>query len=90
MCFFWNSYHWTRNGIDFYPHKDPLLITEETYGTFVIPNTKDKVKYQGMYRCYATNKLGTAISDETEFIVPCKSFFIDIFISTAIMKQICF
>ncbi|KAA0706861.1 Processed neural cell adhesion molecule [Triplophysa tibetana] len=64
------TYRWTKNGIDFYPHKDPLLTTEETYGTFVIPNTKDKVKYQGKYRCYATNKLGTAISDETEFIVP--------------------
>lgn len=64
------TYRWTKDGMDFSPHKDPRLTTEETSGTFVIPNTKDKVKYRGKYRCYASNKLGSAISDETEFIVP--------------------
>uniref|UniRef100_A0A672Q8P0 Neural cell adhesion molecule L1-like protein n=1 Tax=Sinocyclocheilus grahami TaxID=75366 RepID=A0A672Q8P0_SINGR len=64
------TYRWTKDGMDFDPHKDPRLIKEESSGTFVIPNTKEKVKYQGKYRCYASNKLGTAISEESEFIVP--------------------
>lgn len=31
-------------------------------------------EYQGKYRCYASNKLGTAISEETEFVVPGRAF----------------
>ncbi|XP_056305942.1 cell adhesion molecule L1-like a isoform X1 [Danio aesculapii] len=64
------TYRWTKDGMDFDPHKDPQVTTEENTGTFKIPNKKDKVKYQGKYRCYASNKLGTAISEEAEFIVP--------------------
>ncbi|XP_051518827.1 cell adhesion molecule L1-like a isoform X1 [Myxocyprinus asiaticus] len=64
------TYHWTKDGMDFDPHKDPRLTTDESSGSFVIPKSKDKVKYQGKYRCYASNKLGTAISEEAEFIVP--------------------
>lgn len=63
--------------MDFDPRKDPRLIKDESSGTFVIPNIRDKVKYQGKYRCYASNKLGTAISEESEFIVPSKSQFIN-------------
>ncbi|XP_050953130.1 cell adhesion molecule L1-like a isoform X6 [Labeo rohita] len=64
------TYRWTKDGMDFDPRKDPRLIKDESSGTFVIPNIRDKVKYQGKYRCYASNKLGTAISEESEFIVP--------------------
>ncbi|XP_051516489.1 neural cell adhesion molecule L1-like protein isoform X2 [Myxocyprinus asiaticus] len=64
------TYRWTKDGMDFDPHKDPRLKTKESSGSFVIPNGKDIVKYQGKYRCYASNKLGTAISEEKEFIVP--------------------
>uniref|UniRef100_A0A672NAY8 Neural cell adhesion molecule L1-like protein n=1 Tax=Sinocyclocheilus grahami TaxID=75366 RepID=A0A672NAY8_SINGR len=64
------TYRWTKDGMDFDPHKDSRLIIEESSGTFLIPNTKEKTKYQGKYRCYASNKLGTAISEESEFIVP--------------------
>ncbi|KAG1962072.1 cell adhesion molecule L1-like a isoform X2 [Pimephales promelas] len=64
------TYRWTKDGMDFDPHKDPRLIKKESSGTFEIPNNKDKVKYRGKYRCYASNKLGTAISEEAELIVP--------------------
>lgn len=45
-------------------------MKEEDSGTFVIPNNGNLTEYQGTYRCYASNKLGTAISQEIEFIVP--------------------
>uniref|UniRef100_A0A673J5P9 Neural cell adhesion molecule L1-like protein n=1 Tax=Sinocyclocheilus rhinocerous TaxID=307959 RepID=A0A673J5P9_9TELE len=64
------TYRWTKDGMDFDLHKDSHLIIEESSGTFLIPNTKEKTKYQGKYRCYASNKLGTAISEESELIVP--------------------
>ncbi|XP_072552280.1 cell adhesion molecule L1-like a isoform X3 [Salminus brasiliensis] len=63
-------FHWTRNGQDFNPYNDSKLIKYESSGTFMIPKNKHLVKYQGKYRCYASNKLGTAVSEEINFIVP--------------------
>lgn len=45
-------------------------MKEENSGTFVIPKIENLTEYQGNYRCYASNKLGTAVSKEIEFIVP--------------------
>lgn len=67
-----NRFNWTKNGQSFNPHKDSRLITYEESGSFLIPSNKDLAKYQGKYRCYASNKLGTAVSEETDFIVPGK------------------
>uniref|UniRef100_A0A8B9KS18 Neural cell adhesion molecule L1-like protein n=1 Tax=Astyanax mexicanus TaxID=7994 RepID=A0A8B9KS18_ASTMX len=64
------EFHWTRNGQDFNLDDDSRLIQHEDSGTFIIPKIRDLVKYQGTYRCYASNKLGTAVSEETVFIVP--------------------
>nr|XP_057943760.1 neural cell adhesion molecule L1-like protein isoform X3 [Doryrhamphus excisus] len=64
------EFRWMRNGQEFDPFLDPRLIKEDTSGTFVIPNNGNLTEYQGTYRCYASNKLGTAISKEIEFIVP--------------------
>ncbi|XP_053171049.1 neural cell adhesion molecule L1-like protein [Scomber japonicus] len=64
------EFRWTKNGLDFDPFLDPRLVKEENSGTFVIPNNGNLTEYQGTYRCYASNKLGTAISKEIEFIVP--------------------
>uniref|UniRef100_A0A8C1IG32 Neural cell adhesion molecule L1-like protein n=1 Tax=Cyprinus carpio TaxID=7962 RepID=A0A8C1IG32_CYPCA len=46
------------------------LITLHDSGTFIIPNNGNLTEFQGNYRCFATNKLGTAMSEEIEFIVP--------------------
>ncbi|KAG7242999.1 hypothetical protein INR49_016765 [Caranx melampygus] len=64
------EFRWTKNGQEFDPSLDPRLMKEEDSGTFVIPNNGNLTEYQGTYRCYASNKLGTAISQEIEFIVP--------------------
>ncbi|XP_060925629.1 neural cell adhesion molecule L1-like protein [Limanda limanda] len=64
------EFRWTKNGVEFDPFLDPRLMKEENSGTFVIPNNGNLTEYQGIYRCYASNKLGTAISEEIEFYVP--------------------
>uniref|UniRef100_A0A8C7QF65 Cell adhesion molecule L1-like b n=1 Tax=Oncorhynchus mykiss TaxID=8022 RepID=A0A8C7QF65_ONCMY len=64
------EYRWTKNGEEFDPYQDPKLIKEDNSGTFVIPNTGNLTEYQGTYRCYAENELGTAITEEIEFVVP--------------------
>ncbi|XP_051568295.1 neural cell adhesion molecule L1-like protein isoform X3 [Myxocyprinus asiaticus] len=64
------EFRWTKNGQDFDPYQDPRLITLDESGTFVIPNNGNLTEFQGNYRCFATNKLGTAMSEEIEFIVP--------------------
>ncbi|KAL0978653.1 hypothetical protein UPYG_G00173500 [Umbra pygmaea] len=64
------EFRWTKDGEEFDPYQDPRLIKADDSGTFVIPNTGNLTEYQGTYRCYATNKLGTALTEEIEFIVP--------------------
>lgn len=58
------QYRWTKDGMDF----TPLQLTDPTTGTFVVHN-KQLTQYQGKYRCYAFNKLGTAMAEETQLIV---------------------
>lgn len=70
MCYFSRRYRWTKNGQEFDPNQDPRLIKEEDSGSFLIPNSGNVTEYQGTYRCYASNRLGTAISEEIELIVP--------------------
>ncbi|XP_051986233.1 neural cell adhesion molecule L1-like protein isoform X5 [Xyrauchen texanus] len=64
------EFRWTKNGQDFDPYQDPRLITLDESGTFVIPKNGNLTEFQGNYRCFATNKIGTAMSEEIEFIVP--------------------
>ncbi|KAJ8409229.1 hypothetical protein AAFF_G00234270 [Aldrovandia affinis] len=64
------KYRWTKNDQEFNPHQDSRLTKEANSGTFAILNKGNLTQYEGKYRCYASNKLGTAISEEIEFIVP--------------------
>lgn len=53
---------------------DPRIIVSNNGGTFRIPNDGHISHFQGKYRCFASNKLGIAMSEEIEFIVPSKYF----------------
>ncbi|XP_006009844.1 neural cell adhesion molecule L1-like protein isoform X4 [Latimeria chalumnae] len=64
------TFGWTKDGKDFDPSSDPRVTTVRNSGTFIIMNSGNMTDFQGIYRCYATNKLGTAVSEEIEFIAP--------------------
>lgn len=62
-----SSFKWTKDGMEFDPSRDPeLKVTEEEGSSafYTLSNTMDTLKqYQGKYVCYASNELGTAVSN---------------------------
>ncbi|XP_041130172.1 neural cell adhesion molecule L1-like protein isoform X11 [Polyodon spathula] len=64
------EFKWTKDGQPFDPSNDPRVTMVENSGTFIIGNSGNISEFQGVYRCSATNKLGTAISEEIEIIIP--------------------
>ncbi|XP_030278757.1 neural cell adhesion molecule L1.2 isoform X2 [Sparus aurata] len=62
------TFRWTKDGQEFDPSSDPELNVSEDTGSsafFTLSNTVDTLKqYQGKYVCYASNELGTAVSNE--------------------------
>lgn len=63
------TFTWTRDGKAF-DLSDPRIILSNGSGTFRIPNEGHVAHFQGKYRCFASNTLGVAMSEEIEFIVP--------------------
>uniref|UniRef100_A0A2K5RLI9 Neural cell adhesion molecule L1 n=1 Tax=Cebus imitator TaxID=2715852 RepID=A0A2K5RLI9_CEBIM len=62
------QFRWTRDGVHFKP-KDELGVTvyqSPHSGSFTITgnNSNFAQRFQGIYRCFASNKLGTAMSHE--------------------------
>uniref|UniRef100_A0A2K6UR91 Neural cell adhesion molecule L1 n=1 Tax=Saimiri boliviensis boliviensis TaxID=39432 RepID=A0A2K6UR91_SAIBB len=62
------QFRWTRDGVHFKP-KDELGVTvyqAPHSGSFTITgnNSNFAQRFQGVYRCFASNKLGTAMSHE--------------------------
>ncbi|XP_039404012.1 neural cell adhesion molecule L1-like protein isoform X6 [Mauremys reevesii] len=63
-------FNWTKDEKPFDLLSDPRIIASNNSGTFVIQNQGIIADFQGKYRCYASNELGTAMSEEIEIIVP--------------------
>ncbi|XP_075854579.1 neural cell adhesion molecule L1-like protein isoform X2 [Microcebus murinus] len=63
------TFTWTKDDKPF-DLSDPRIIVFNNSGTFKIPNEGHISHFQGKYRCFASNKLGVAMSEEIEFIVP--------------------
>ncbi|XP_068058422.1 neural cell adhesion molecule L1-like protein isoform X3 [Anomalospiza imberbis] len=63
-------FNWTKDGKPFDLSSDPRIVTSNNSGTFVIQNRGIINNFQGKYRCFASNVLGTAMSEEIELIVP--------------------
>lgn len=64
---------WTKDDKPF-DLSDARIIVSNNSGTFKIPNEGHISHFQGKYRCFASNKLGVAMSEEIEFIVPSKYY----------------
>lgn len=83
------SFNWTKDGKPFDLSSDPRIVASNNSGTFVIQNRGIINNFQGKYRCFASNVLGTAMSEEIELIVPSKGFYFwfEFIIITFIVKM---
>ncbi|XP_032066487.1 neural cell adhesion molecule L1-like protein [Thamnophis elegans] len=63
-------FNWTKDGKPFSLLGDSRITTFNNSGTFVVKNRGNIAFFQGKYRCYASNELGTSMSEEIELIVP--------------------
>uniref|UniRef100_A0A8C1WDB2 Neural cell adhesion molecule L1 n=1 Tax=Cyprinus carpio TaxID=7962 RepID=A0A8C1WDB2_CYPCA len=65
MAFSPCQFRWVKDGVAFDPSKDPELSVSRDSGTFSLTAKDGPIhQYQGRYNCYASNDLGTAVSNE--------------------------
>ncbi|XP_018087317.1 L1 cell adhesion molecule S homeolog isoform X3 [Xenopus laevis] len=64
------KYTWKKDGETFAPEDGPSVNRKKDSGSIIISNGNGNAMkdFQGKYRCYATNELGTAISHEIHVI----------------------
>ncbi|XP_066469397.1 neural cell adhesion molecule L1 isoform X2 [Tiliqua scincoides] len=63
-------FRWTKDGLLFDPDSEPGMMKRNGSGTLVITTNNGNVatRFQGVYRCYASNGLGTAMSTESRIV----------------------
>uniref|UniRef100_A0A9J8BP20 L1 cell adhesion molecule, paralog a n=1 Tax=Cyprinus carpio carpio TaxID=630221 RepID=A0A9J8BP20_CYPCA len=62
-------FRWVKDGVEFDPSKDPELSVSRDSGTFSLTAKDGPIhQYQGRYNCYASNDLGTAVSNEARIV----------------------
>lgn len=71
MGFPFGRYRWTKDGEQFDPEQVRGIKQLENSGTLIIHANNGNVptRFNGLYRCYASNILGTAVSSESRIIV---------------------
>ncbi|XP_051946960.1 neural cell adhesion molecule L1-like [Xyrauchen texanus] len=63
------TFRWVKDGLEFDPSQDPDLSVSTDSGTFSLTVKEGPIhQYQGRYSCYASNELGTAVSNEARII----------------------
>uniref|UniRef100_A0A8C2D3J9 L1 cell adhesion molecule, paralog a n=1 Tax=Cyprinus carpio TaxID=7962 RepID=A0A8C2D3J9_CYPCA len=63
------QFRWVKDGVEFDPSKDPELSVSRDSGTFSLTAKDGPIhQYQGRYNCYASNDLGTAVSNEARIV----------------------
>ncbi|XP_061470237.1 neural cell adhesion molecule L1 isoform X1 [Rhineura floridana] len=64
------TFRWTKDGREFHPQDMPGMMQRNGGGTLIITtnNGNAATKFRGLYRCYASNIQGTAMSSESEII----------------------
>ncbi|XP_069545124.1 cell adhesion molecule L1-like a isoform X2 [Brachyistius frenatus] len=80
------EYRWTKDGQDFFPSNFTTIKTDYTNGTFVLHN-KNLRQFEGKYRCYASNKLGTAMTEDIKIIVPSAPKFPKEILNPIVVKE---
>ncbi|TFJ96050.1 EIN3-binding F-box protein 1 [Platysternon megacephalum] len=66
------EFRWTKDGRLFDPRREAGVTVVEGSGTLYV-NNSNAGRYQGVYRCYASNDLGTAMGPEIRVITETNS-----------------
>ncbi|MED6262675.1 hypothetical protein ATANTOWER_023808 [Ataeniobius toweri] len=80
------EYRWTKDGQELNLPNIPTIKTDNRNGTFMF-HKKHFTQFRGKYRCFAFNKLGTAMTEEIEIIVPTPPKFPKEILDTIVVKE---
>ncbi|KAJ8370136.1 hypothetical protein SKAU_G00101640 [Synaphobranchus kaupii] len=63
------TFRWVKDGRAFDPSSDPQLSMAPGSGTFSVTSSDGTIsQYHGNYSCYASNDLGTAVSNQVQLV----------------------
>ncbi|XP_014846753.1 PREDICTED: neural cell adhesion molecule L1-like protein isoform X2 [Poecilia mexicana] len=80
------EYTWTKDGQELNLPNIPTVKTDNRNGTFMFHN-KHFGLFRGKYRCFASNKLGTAMTEEIEIVVSTPPKFPKETLDTIVVKE---